>query len=123
MTSAATWGLAARLARRELRAGLGGFRIFLACLLLGVAAIAVVGSVSQALVKGLERDGRALLGGDIDLRVSHREASAAQRDFLAARGELSQVTEMRAMARPPTQRRRFPRASSRCARRSPSTTS
>ena len=100
MTSAATWGLAARLARRELRAGLGGFRIFLACLLLGVAAIAVVGSVSQALVKGLERDGRALLGGDIDLRVSHREASPEQRDFLAAQGSLSHVTEMRAMARP-----------------------
>ncbi len=30
-------GLALRLARRELRGGLGGFRIFLACLMLGVA--------------------------------------------------------------------------------------
>ena len=31
--------LAVRLARRELRAGLAGFRIFIACLALGVAAI------------------------------------------------------------------------------------
>ena len=32
--------LAARWARRELRSGLAGFRIFFACLVLGVAAIA-----------------------------------------------------------------------------------
>ena len=36
---------ALRLARRELRGGLRGFRIFLACLALGVAAIAAVGSI------------------------------------------------------------------------------
>ena len=35
-----SWALAARLARRELRAGARGFRIFIACLALGVAAIA-----------------------------------------------------------------------------------
>jgi len=45
--------LALRLARRELRAGLVGFRIFLACLLLGVAAIAGVGSAFWGLVAGL----------------------------------------------------------------------
>lgn len=38
-----TLSLAARLARRELRGGLAGFRIFFACLVLGVAAIAGVG--------------------------------------------------------------------------------
>ena len=36
--------LAIRFARRELRSGLSGFRIFLAALTLGVAAIAGVGS-------------------------------------------------------------------------------
>ncbi len=39
---------AARFARRELRGGLKGFRIFLACLAIGVAAIAGVGSVRSA---------------------------------------------------------------------------
>ena len=45
--------LALRLARRELRGGLRGFRIFLACLALGVAVIAGVGSLSAAIKAGL----------------------------------------------------------------------
>ena len=36
--------VAARIARRELRGGLSGFWVFLACLALGVAAIAAVGN-------------------------------------------------------------------------------
>ena len=39
-----SWRLAARLARRELRGGIHGFRIFLACLALGVAAALFWGS-------------------------------------------------------------------------------
>ena len=91
--------LALRLARRELRGGLRGFRIFLACLTLGVAAIAGVGSVSEAMLEGLKRDGRILLGGDMDLRLTHVEASAEQQTWLAERAEVSSVSEMRAMAR------------------------
>ena len=44
----------ARFAARELRGGLKGFRIFLACLALGVAAIAAVGSVRSAIEAGLD---------------------------------------------------------------------
>ena len=91
--------LALRLARRELRGGLRGFRIFLACLTLGVAAIAGVGSVSDAVLTGLQRDGRILLGGDMDLRLTHVAADAAQLAFLQRRAEVSRVAEMRAMAR------------------------
>lgn len=54
--------MAGRLARRELRGGLSGFRIFLACLALGVAAIAAVGSVRQAIQAGLAQEGASLLG-------------------------------------------------------------
>lgn len=86
-------------ARRELRAGLHGFRIFLACLILGVAAIAGVGSVSQSMVEGLRNDGRALLGGDMALNLIHRPAEDAQRAWLAERATVSEVVEMRAMAR------------------------
>ncbi|NIA71061.1 FtsX-like permease family protein [Pelagibius litoralis] len=91
--------LALRLARRELRGGLKGFRIFLACLTLGVAAIAGVGSVSEAMLQGLQRDGRSLLGGDMDLRLTHVEASAEQLAWLGERAEISTTSEMRAMAR------------------------
>ena len=86
-------------ARRELRAGLRGFRIFLACLILGVAAIAGVGSVSQSMVEGLRNDGRALLGGDMALNLIHRPAEDGQRSWLAERATVSEVVEMRAMAR------------------------
>ncbi len=55
-------GLAIRYARRELRSGISGFRIFLAALTLGVAAIAGVGSLGQAFLTGLSEQGRTLLG-------------------------------------------------------------
>ncbi len=94
-------GLAFRLARRELRGGLRGFRVFLACLALGVAAIAGVGSFSESVVAGLRGDARVLLGGDVDLRLIHRTADDEQFAYLQDRSErLSQVVRMRAMARP-----------------------
>ncbi|MCH7796654.1 MAG: FtsX-like permease family protein, partial [Proteobacteria bacterium] len=95
---AASFGLALRLARRELRGGLRGFRAFLASLILGIGAIAAVGTLTESLLAGLRSDGRVLLGGDLDLRLVHREITAEQRAWLEARGRLSQVTELRAMA-------------------------
>jgi putative ABC transport system permease protein len=95
--------LAWRLARRELRGGIRsrfrGFRIFLACLALGTAAIAAVGSLSSAIETGLGTEARALLGGDVELRIHHRPATDEQRQWLAERGQLSEVIEVRAMAR------------------------
>ncbi len=92
--------LAIRLARRELRAGVKGFRIFIACLALGVGAIAGVGSLSQSIVAGLRADARTLLGGDVDLRLVSRPPPPAEAAFLAANAHaLSKVVEMRAMAR------------------------
>jgi len=92
--------LAARLARRELRGGLRGFRIFLACLTLGVFAIAAVGSISAAVIAGLERDARIILGGDVTVRLLHRPATPEQLDWLTRHAAaMSQSVEMRAMAR------------------------
>ena len=65
--------LALKLARREMRSGLAGFRIFLASLVLGVAAIAGVGSLSQAFLTGIAEQGRVLLGGDVSVRLVHRD--------------------------------------------------
>ena len=91
--------LVLRLALRNLRGGLGGFGVFLACIAVGVAAIAGVGSVSLSLKDGLAREGRAILGGDLSFDLAQREASAEELGALSAEGRLSTVTLMRAMAR------------------------
>ena len=93
--------LALTFARRELRGGLKGFRVFLACLTLGVAAIAAVGSVSSALVEGLSEEGQTILGGDVDFRLVHREAGAEELAFLSQNATISKSIEMRAMAAAP----------------------
>ena len=92
-------GLTLRLALRELRGGLRGFCVFIACIALGVAAIAAVGSFAGSLADGLARQGREILGGDVAFSLIQREASPAERAFLASRGELSAAATMRAMAR------------------------
>ncbi|MCA8927671.1 MAG: FtsX-like permease family protein [Alphaproteobacteria bacterium] len=100
--------LAFAWARRELRAGLGGFWVFLACLALGVGAIAGVGAVSQAVQDALHRDARALAGGDVVVRTSYEPASADQIARMRAESRtLSQGIEMRVMAggREATERR------------------
>jgi len=92
-------GLSLRLALRELRGGLAGFWVFLACIALGVTAIAGVGSFAQSLADGLAREGRVILGGDAAFSLIHREASLQERAFLAGRGQVSVAATMRAMAR------------------------
>ncbi len=91
-------GLSLRLAARELRGGLKGFRVFLACLALGVGAIAAVGSLSETVTRGLAAQGRALLGGDVELRLSMRPASGEERAYLATAGRISEMVTMHAMA-------------------------
>lgn len=91
--------VAARLARRELRGGLRGFRIFLACLALGVAAIAAVGSVRASLEAGLARDGAALLGGNAELTFTYRFATEDERSWMARTAEaVSEIVDFRSMA-------------------------
>jgi len=92
------FALAFRLARRELRSGFSGFRIFFASLVLGVAAIAAVGSLAQALLTGVADNGRALLGGDVSIELVHRPMTAKELSFAQSRGEISQSASMRAMA-------------------------
>lgn len=95
------WAIAFRFACRELRAGVRGFRVLIACLALGVASVAGVGSLSSALTFGLKAEGKTLLGGDVDLAFTHRQASAEQLAWLRANTRsISQITELRTMARP-----------------------
>lgn len=91
--------LALRFARRELRTGVRGLRIVLACLALGVAAIAAVGSLREGIDRGLHTEGRRLLGGDIEIQGGSQPLPDALRDDLRARGaRLSDVITMRSMA-------------------------
>lgn len=99
------FALAFRLARRELRGGLKGFRVFLACLTLGVMAITGVQSVSQAVKAGLQADGQRLLGGDVELRTLHHAITDAQSSWLDTQASVrSSVVKMRAMAQVPDNR-------------------
>ncbi|CAA2136281.1 ABC transporter permease [Methylobacterium bullatum] len=90
--------LTLRLAFRELRAGLAGFVVFLACIALGVAAIAGVASISRSLTDGLGREGKRILGGDLTYSLINREATPDERAALDAQGKVSVVTTLRAMA-------------------------
>ncbi|MEP6064560.1 MAG: FtsX-like permease family protein [Paracoccaceae bacterium] len=89
--------VAAAFAKRELRAGLKGFRILLACLALGVAAIAAVGSVRAAIEAGLAREGAALLGGDAEIDFTFRFASDEERAWMDATGKVSEIVSFRSM--------------------------
>ncbi|SLN52610.1 FtsX-like permease family protein [Roseivivax jejudonensis] len=90
---------AATFARRELRGGLRGFRIFLACLALGVAAIAGVGSVRSAIQAGLEEQGAVLLGGDAQAQFTYRFATEDERTWLESiSDEVSEIADFRSMA-------------------------
>ncbi|MBV8837705.1 MAG: ABC transporter permease, partial [Alphaproteobacteria bacterium] len=91
--------IAWRFALRELRHGLRGFGVFIACIALGVAAIAGVGSFARSLGDGLAREGRVILGGDIAFSLSQREITAQERAFLDREGRLSLAATLRAMAR------------------------
>src|SRR5437879_9936427 len=91
--------LALRYALRELRSGLRGFYVFIACIALGVMAIAGVGSVAASLSEGLTREGRTLLGGDVAFSLIQREAKPDEVAFLRSRGEVSVAATLRGMVR------------------------
>lgn len=87
------------LAVRELRNGLRGFYVFIACVALGVAAITAVGALADALRAGFAAQGEVLLGGDVTLSRPHRPADAAERAWIGAQGAVSETATLRAMGR------------------------
>ncbi len=90
--------LALTIARRELRGGVRGLWIVLMCLALGVGVIAAVGTLRSAVNAGLAADGRALLGGDLEVDGGSQPLPDQLRDWLHARGAAeSDVVQMRSM--------------------------
>ncbi len=92
-------GLAAKLAMRELRGGLTGFYVLVACIMLGVTAITTVGVLSTALKTGLDAQGRVLLGGDLSFALVHKAPTSQQRDYIAKFGAISSIARLRSIAR------------------------
>ncbi len=91
--------LAWRLARRELRNGFSGFFVFLACLTLGVAAIAAVGVINAGVLAGLEEDSAALLGGDLKFESTNRPMDeAVLQDLVPSSARRGDVVRTNAMA-------------------------
>ena len=94
-----TLRIAARLARRELRGGIKGFRILLACIILGVAAIAAVGTIRASIEAGLTSKGAVLLGGDAEIGLTYRFADTAERDWMDTQAtRVSEIVDFRSLA-------------------------
>ncbi|MFN3233236.1 MAG: ABC transporter permease [Alphaproteobacteria bacterium] len=87
-----------QFALRELRGGLKGFGVFLACIVLGVAAIAAVGAVREAVLDGIGEHGQVILGGDVEIRLTNQPMTEAQLGYVAGQYETSRVVSLRSMA-------------------------
>ena len=88
-----------RLAARELRSGLSGFYVFIACVALGVMVITGVGALSDALKSGFEKQGALLLGGDVTVSRPHTRATVDERRWIDGFGRSSETATMRTMGR------------------------
>lgn len=99
ITRHANTPIAVKLALRELRAGLNGFKVFMACLILGVTAIAAIGSLTRAIQDGLEREGQSILGGDVEVNIYQREATPEAIAWFQEAGDMSSSARLRTMAR------------------------
>lgn len=87
-----------RIAVLDLRGDIRRFIILLACLALGVGAIAAVSSVGAALQAAVERDARVILGGDIEVRHRGSDISREQRAAVEALGQTARVVDLNARA-------------------------
>jgi putative ABC transport system permease protein len=99
--------LATRFAARELRGGVRGFRVFLACLALGVAAMAAAGSTADAFRAGLASQARQILGGDLSVTVHQRQFTPAERAAFARMGRVDYAASVDAMAQAASGERRL----------------
>ena len=92
------WARSWAIARRDLHHGFRGLRLLFICLLLGVATLAAIGSLTAAITSELAARGQTLLGGDVEVAMTQREATPAEVAALRGYGQLSETIRMRAMA-------------------------
>ena len=86
------------VARREIRNGIFGFRILIACLVLGVATITIIGSIKSGIEEGLKEEGALLLGGDAEAEFTYRFANPAELSWLESKSKkISEIVDFRSM--------------------------
>lgn len=85
------------IASRELAGGVRGFLVYLACIALGVFAIAAAGSVTEGFSRGLASEARTLLGGDAMFTASQRRATEDEREWIDAQGDVSERISLNVM--------------------------
>lgn len=93
-----SWSVCWSIARRDLHASFRGLRLLFVCLFLGVATLAAIGSLTALITGELAARGQTLLGGDIEVSMTQREASASETQELRRIGTMSETIRMRAMA-------------------------
>ncbi|MBO6767748.1 MAG: FtsX-like permease family protein [Erythrobacter sp.] len=94
-----SWATAWRIARRDLNARFRGLRLLLVCLFLGTGALAAIGSLTAAIEREIEANGREYLGGDLQVELWQRGLNEEERAALDELGDVSAGIRMQAMAR------------------------
>lgn len=90
--------LTLRYALRDMRGAFRSLRIVLMCLVLGVGAISAVQFTSHAVLDGIDKNGRAILGGDMVIRNIYSPADAALTGWIKDHGGKSiETIEARVM--------------------------
>ena len=88
------------MAIRELRSGVSGFRIFLACLILGVGTISAIGTVKSGIEIAISEKGSELLGGNAEAEFTYRLATTEELKWLETISQnISGIIEFRSMAK------------------------
>ena len=96
------WRLAWTIGRRELDWRFRGLRLLFFSLLLGVAALAAVGSLAAAMDRGLSQRGQSILGGDVEFTRSARPATAEELARFKSAGRVSHSIRMTSTAVTPS---------------------
>ena len=94
-----------RMAWREMRGAWRQFAAFFTSVALGVAAVVAVGTFAANLDRALTREGRALLGGDLEVRSARPlgpDAEAALEGLRRGGAAVVRVRELPGMARGPS---------------------
>ena len=92
------------MAWRQARGAWRHFAVFFACVVLGVGALVAVGTLAAGVERTLAREGKALMGGDVEVRSARRLPPTAEDALARLRAEGATVAALRetvGMARVP----------------------
>lgn len=98
MNAGLGWRGCWKIAARDLHRGLRGLRLLFICLFLGTATLATIGNLTAAITGEIASKGQVLLGGDVEVAMSQREASDEEKAAFRRMGRLSETIRLRAMA-------------------------